>query len=167
QAQHLARLEREKAEIIRGEEDWVRSGGILRDSEGKRDFARTEKIREEIRLRDWEKEVQSRWDAYERRWAELQRKGAEEISFNDIPWPVHIGESARHAALSDLTLGNIETFLTEGLKVRGCKVSRKERIRSSLLRWHPDKMTALVNKVVESDRKDVSDGISAVVRCLQ
>ncbi|KAJ3856475.1 hypothetical protein EV368DRAFT_25558, partial [Lentinula lateritia] len=51
---HRACLEREEVERVRGEEDWVRSGGILRDSEGKRDFARTEKVREEIRLREWE-----------------------------------------------------------------------------------------------------------------
>ncbi|KAJ4482337.1 hypothetical protein J3R30DRAFT_3285612 [Lentinula aciculospora] len=164
QEKHRARQEREEAERIRGEEDWVRSGGILRDSEGKRDFARTEKVREEIRLREWEKEVQERWDAYERRWSELQvkeRRGDSEISFDDIPWPVHVVE------LADLTRGNVEAFLMDGLKVRGCIVTKKERVRTSFLRWHPDKMTALVSKVTEDDRKNVEDGISAVVRCLQ
>ncbi|KAJ3747491.1 hypothetical protein DFH05DRAFT_1480093 [Lentinula detonsa] len=188
QERHRARLELEEAERIRGEEDWVRSGGILRDSEGKRDFPRTEKVREEIRLREWEKGAQERWDEYERRWAELQakeRKGDAEITFNDIPWPVDFGERGNDQTksskpgtwgtvaippkvkLSDITRENVETFLTDGLKVRGCKVTRKERVRTSFLRWHPDKMTALVSKVTEDDRKDVEDGISAVVRCLQ
>ncbi|KIK69739.1 hypothetical protein GYMLUDRAFT_34124 [Collybiopsis luxurians FD-317 M1] len=190
---HRARIERERAEIIRGEEDWVRSGGILRDSEGRRDFARTEQIREEIRLREWENAVQGRWDRYERRWTELQTVANSpdselHLTFGDIPWPVYIdgrdgntkpknrrmSSGARNSAspepdvaLSDLTLKNIEIFLTDPLHVRGCKVTRKERIRSSFLRWHPDKMTALVSKVVEQDRKDVEDGISAVVRSLQ
>ncbi|KAJ3996234.1 hypothetical protein F5050DRAFT_1761116 [Lentinula boryana] len=188
QERHRARLELEEAERIRGEEDWVRSGGVLRDSEGRRDFPRTEKVREEIRLREWEKEAQDRWNEYERRWAELQakeRKGDSEITFNDIPWPVYFGERgndqtksskpgawgtvaiAPKVKLSDLTRENVEAFLTDGLKVRGCKVTRKERVRTSFLRWHPDKMTALVSKVTEDDRKDVEDGISAVVRCLQ
>lgn len=182
-AQHHARLEREKAEIILGEESWVRSGGILRDSEGNRDFARTEKIREEIRLREWEEEVKARWDEYERRWSELQtkeRRGDTEISFRDIPWPVYVsGDSKTNRSkvskpiqpysvtLSDLTITNISTFLTEGLNVRGCKVSRKERVRSSLLRWHPDKIMGLVERVVENERKDVLDGIGVVIRCLQ
>ncbi|KAJ3882576.1 hypothetical protein F5051DRAFT_449118 [Lentinula edodes] len=184
---HRARLEREEVERVRGEKDWVRSGGILRDSEGKRDFARTEKVREEIRLREWEKEVQERWDGYERRWAELQakeRKGDSKYSFQDIPWPVHVGERdaktksrisgtwgtvtlTAKVELPDLNRENVEKFLTDGLKVRGCKVTRKERVRTSLLRWHPDKMTALVSKVIDDDRKDVESGISAVVRCLQ
>lgn len=193
---YRARLEREQAEIIRGEEDWVRSGGILRDSDGKRDFARTEKIREELRLREWEKEVQGRFDEYERRWAELlgrERRMAmsfesqsEELKFGDIPWPVYVdGKKKKDGAkskssgtwnklpivpkveVSDLTMENVEAFLTDPLKVRGCKISRKERVRSSFLRWHPDKITRLISKVTESDRKDVEDGIGAIVRCLQ
>ncbi|KAJ3814035.1 hypothetical protein F5876DRAFT_33762 [Lentinula aff. lateritia] len=167
---HRACLEREEVERVRGEEDWVRSGGILRDSEGKRDFARTEKVREEIRLREWETEVQERWDGYERRWAELQakeRKGDSKYSFQDIPWPVHVGERDAKTKSRRSGTENVEKFLTDGLQVRGCKVTRKERVRTSLLRWHPDKMTALVSKVIDDDRKDVESGISAVVRCLQ
>ncbi|KAJ3828182.1 hypothetical protein EV361DRAFT_791219 [Lentinula raphanica] len=184
---HRARIEREEAERIKGEEDWVRSGGILRDSEGKRDFARTEKVREELRLRDWEREVQDRWDEYERRWSELQAKErrGDSISFDDIPWPVHVGGKkiaqvnnnrpgtwgnipvAPKLQLSDITTENVENFLTEGLKIRGCQVTKKERVRTSFLRWHPDKMTGFVSKVVEEDHKDVEDGISVVIRCLQ
>ncbi|KAF9060945.1 hypothetical protein BDP27DRAFT_1235945, partial [Rhodocollybia butyracea] len=162
---HRARLEREQAEILRGEEDWVRSGGILRDSEGKRDLARTEKIQEEIRLREWEDEVTRRWDDYEQRWEQLVKKrdSESEISFDDIPWPVYVGDSKANSG----GMKNVQQFLTEGLKVRGCKVTQKERIRKSFLLWHPDKMTGMVSKVVESDREDVEAGISAIVRSLQ
>ncbi|KAF5380685.1 hypothetical protein D9757_007078 [Collybiopsis confluens] len=187
---HLARLERERAEILRGEEDWVRSGGILRDSEYKRDFARTESVRKEIRLKEWENEVQRRWEEYERRWTELQSMVASSeptspLTFGSIPWPVRAGNDVLNSrrlssgtwnnktpneaeiGLSDLTPQNIEAFLLDPLNVRGCKVTRKERKFSQLLRWHPDKLTALLLKVVEDDRRDVDNGISSVVRCLQ
>ncbi|EEB95289.1 hypothetical protein MPER_05760 [Moniliophthora perniciosa FA553] len=53
--ERTARMSREQAEATRGEEEWVRNGGILRDADGKRDFQRTEAVREELRLRDIEK----------------------------------------------------------------------------------------------------------------
>lgn len=165
---HKARIMQEEAEALRGEEDWVRSGGILRDTKGRRDFARTEAMREELRLRDLEKMLNERWEQYEQRWRALNGKGkhrgAPYITFTDVPWPVVQG--SRPMGIRDLTVERVEEFLLGNLRVRGCKVTRKERVRSSLLRWHPDKLTALVSSVVEKDRDAVIEGITTVVRCL-
>jgi hypothetical protein len=46
------------------------------------------------------------------------------------------------------------------------EVSSKDRIRTALRRWHPDKFARVLGSVVESDRDDVADGVGIVVRCL-
>lgn len=69
--QRKIRLAREEAEALHGEEEWVRSGGILRDSSGRRDYGRTEAIREELRVREVQSVLTERWESYEKRWKEL------------------------------------------------------------------------------------------------
>ncbi|KAF5383235.1 hypothetical protein D9615_004919 [Tricholomella constricta] len=144
-----------EAEARRGEEAWVASGGMLRDAQGRRDVARTEAVRAELRLREWEAEVIRRWERYEAGWRKLLGSGAKEIGIGDIPWPG--GE------LGDLTVERVEEFLLEGLGVRGCVVTRRERVRSSFLRWHPDKMTGVLARVVEEDVESVTEGIRLVI----
>ncbi|KAJ7603572.1 hypothetical protein FB45DRAFT_852277 [Roridomyces roridus] len=167
-----SRLEMEAAEAYKGEVDWVRSGGILRDAQGNRDYVRTEAIREELRLRALEKTLTERWTGYEARWTALVGKGGldraqyQNIQFGDVPWPT-CPEEGQSVALADLTVSKIEEFLLGPLKVRGCTVTKKERVRSSLLRWHPDKMTGILARVVDSDSEAVRQGIHAVVLCLQ
>jgi hypothetical protein len=171
EAARKARLEAEAAEGLKGEIDWVRSGGILRDAQGNRDYARTEAIREELRLSAMEAVLVERWKKYESRWADLagkagrDRNKSRDVRFEDVPWPVcpADGKSLR---LADLTVDRVEEFLLEGLKVRGCSVTKKERVRSSLLRWHPDKMTAVLARIIETDLEAVREGIHTVVLCL-
>ncbi|KAJ2912956.1 hypothetical protein MD484_g7451, partial [Candolleomyces efflorescens] len=90
------------------------------------------------------------------------------LSFDDIPWPVQLEENdARlNVTLQDLTRERIEEFLLKPLTVRGCTISRKERIRSSLLRWHPDKLSAIIKQTDPQQKEDVMEGIHAVIRCL-
>ncbi|KAL0579710.1 hypothetical protein V5O48_002274 [Marasmius crinis-equi] len=181
--ERAARISKETAEARRGEEEWVRNGGILRDANGNRDFKRTEELREELRLREVEKGLVERWAKYEARWKELMRKvnlasNDGPITFDDIPWPVSLHEDKekktgakgkqkeRKITIEDITTENIEEFILGSLRVRGSTVSRKERIRASLLRWHPDKLTGLLAKVSEDDREMVEDGIGIVVRVL-
>ncbi|KAK7448422.1 hypothetical protein VKT23_013685 [Stygiomarasmius scandens] len=200
-AAQLERLAREKAEAQRGEEEWVRSGGVLRDKDGNRDLERTEKVREELRIRDWEVETLGKWEAYEKAWAGLLKTinnsggGSEErkIRFTDLPWPVkncfstsspsnpistpnksraRAGihgppKATSTVTLADLTPESIHSFILDPLKVRSNTTSTKERIRTSLLRWHPDKLTGLISKVAEEDVDDVTEGIGIVIRCLR
>ncbi|KAF8991762.1 hypothetical protein BDQ17DRAFT_270230 [Cyathus striatus] len=159
---------REAEEARHGEEEWVRSGGILRDSEGRRDYARTEEVKAELRLREEEKKLAERWENYEAKWAELVKGGGsnevKNLTFVDIPWPVDVGRSVE---LSDLTVKNIEKFLLAPLKIRNSKVTKKERLRSSVLRWHPDKMTGILGRVVKGDVDKVEMGINLVAGSIQ
>ncbi|KAJ3540842.1 hypothetical protein NMY22_g4136 [Coprinellus aureogranulatus] len=219
---HRARLAREALEAQKGEEYWVSCGGVLRDSNGRRDLERTRKVREELALREKEKKLLETWEEYERRWTSLVKRvraarkgkkkstedgdamdGVEEeedhLTFNDIPWPISasfapppppIQDPKRLSSfsfsstptapssspyppppehiLSQLTPDNIRSFLLETLTVRGTKVTPRERIRSSMLRWHPDKMGRVVERVRdEEERELVVRGVGEVVRALQ
>jgi len=158
---HEHQVALEEAEARKGEEAWVRMGGILRDTEGNRDWTRTKAIREELELREVEAALEKRWERYERGWKGLlESRGP--VEFGDIPWPVDLS-----AGLEDLEMENMKEFFLGGLRVRGCKTTKKERVRASLLRWHPDKMTAVVGRVVVGDVGKVEDGIRRVLDCLQ
>ncbi|THU94225.1 hypothetical protein K435DRAFT_668766 [Dendrothele bispora CBS 962.96] len=128
---------------------------------GNRDLERTEKVKEELSVRDWEAEVLGRWEVYEKAWSELLRT---RVWFTDIPWPVR---NPSVVTLANLTPGSIQSFILDPLKVRGNTTSTRERIRTSLLRWHPDKLTGLVSRVAEEDVDDVTEGIGIVIRCLR
>lgn len=168
--------EREAREALSGEIDWVRSGGILRDPvTGKRDHERTKAIRAELKLKAEEEALTERWEAYEKAWKSLPRLiNSRELTFHDIPWPIAIPEQdgtkknsqKRKIGVRDLTPVAIEEFLTDVLRVRGTKISKKERIRASLLRWHPDKMTSIVSRVAEDDIEEVKKGVAAVAAAL-
>lgn len=166
-----ARLESEAAEARKGEIDWVRSGGILRDAQGNRDYAKTEAIREELRLTELERVLVERWKKYENRWSDLvgktgrDRERTRDVTFEDVPWPVCPADD-QSVVLADLTVDRVEDFLLAGLKVRGCTVTKKERVRSSLLRWHPDKMTGVLARIVDEDLEAVRQGIHVIVLCL-
>jgi hypothetical protein len=117
------------------------------------------------------------------------------VTFHDIPWPVHVAFSPPpyssspstsslsfkssslppspyppppDVILNQLTFANIRAFLLDPLTVRGSKIAQRERIRSSMLRWHPDKMGGVVEKVEgEEERELVVRGVGEVVRALQ
>ncbi|GJE86626.1 hypothetical protein PsYK624_027060 [Phanerochaete sordida] len=141
---------------------WVRSGGVLRDARGRRDKGRTKWMQEEIRLQDEEKRIMDQWNAYETRWKALNAS-REPVTWADIPWPSTIPPTT----YEDLTHEAVSEFLLATFKVRGFAGSRKERIRSSLLRWHPDKTSTLVSRVQEEEREGVQEGINAVFRSLK
>ena len=154
-------LEHEQKQIWQSELEWVRSGGVLRDAHGRRDKKRTEMFRAEIRLQDEERQVQERWNAYEIRIRALPALAAttEQLSWKDVPWPVWDPPSSP----DDLTPDDIATFIFSTLKIRGSRGSKKEKVRSALLRWHPDKFPATIYaKVAEEERDMVADGVSAV-----
>ncbi|KAJ6493009.1 hypothetical protein C8R45DRAFT_1073082 [Mycena sanguinolenta] len=171
EAARKARLEAEAAEALKGEIDWVRSGGVLRDAQGNRDYKRTEAIREELRLSALEAALVERWKKYEAQWAELagkairDRNKPRDVRFQDVPWPVS-PTNDQPVTLADLTVDRVEDFLLASLKVRGCTVTKKERVRTSLLRWHPDKLTTMLERIVETDLEAVRQAIHAVVLCL-
>ncbi|KAL1745048.1 hypothetical protein HDZ31DRAFT_37248 [Schizophyllum fasciatum] len=148
---------------------------------------------EERRLRRAHKDALRFADAralYEERWAALladRDDGASPLAFADIPWPVLAAH--RHGpkddagsprlTVEDLTLDSISTFLlpaskataTEGEDATAAeearKKERKERLRASYLRFHPDKFEGrLLKRVRPDDQPKVQEAVGAVVRAL-
>jgi hypothetical protein len=124
---------------------------------------------------------------YDKRWNELLDRGdrnaspvtkGEGLKFEHIPWPIHWArsQSKRHSTtigLDDLTAEAISTFLllseestfsaTESKEQT--KKQRKEKLRETMLRFHPDKFEGRVmNKVAESDKEMVREAVGIVVR---
>ncbi|KAG9311581.1 hypothetical protein JVU11DRAFT_7790 [Chiua virens] len=158
------RREQERALSERSEVEWVRAGGVLRDASGRRDRVRTERIRQELQLQDMEGQRIVRWEASETRWRTIQSSPAP-ITFVDFPWPLAEHVSSRD--LNSLTRRAISNFLFESLAVRGNATTKRERIRSALLRWHPDKISVLLSRVVSDDLELVREGIHVVFGILK
>ena len=155
-------LERTLGEL--GEVEWVRAGGVLRDALGRRDKARTERIRQELQLQDVERERTARWEAYEAHWRTMQSSSTS-ITFVEFPWPLKERVTSRD--LSTLTRSAVSEFLFGNLAVRTNTTTKRERIRSSLLRWHPDKMSLVLGRVIPDDLELVREGIHVVFSTLK
>ncbi|KZT10344.1 uncharacterized protein LAESUDRAFT_721682 [Laetiporus sulphureus 93-53] len=164
----------ERAEALRGEMEWVRMGGSLLDAHGRRDTVRTERLRAKVRLLDEEARLIKLWETYEMRWRTLLA-GSGPVTFQDIPWPMPPASKVRFMgsvkptpiSLEDLTQKAMEEVLFGPLKIRGNTVTRRDRIRTSLLRWHPDKFSPVLQRVVEEDTEAVREGIYTVFRHLK
>jgi len=154
-----ARESKEREEALKGEKDWVRSGGVLRDAEGRRDYSRTAEVRKLVEEEAAQRRALERWAKYETAWTKLN-SSTELLSFGDIPWPL-VSKPDDPTQLRDRDA--IAQFLFETLHIRGVKSSRKDRLRTSLLRWHPDKLGALLARVKEEEVDAVKDAVDAVV----
>ncbi|KAF9451516.1 hypothetical protein P691DRAFT_796698 [Macrolepiota fuliginosa MF-IS2] len=144
----------------------------------KEETARLEKAAEEERKqrkrgRDGRRLVFAR-DAYHSKWkALLSGADAQQmIGFADIPWPVlHAHkEKSKHRSevvLDDLTLETISTFLLPDNAVQEGDKSRKDVLRETFLRFHPDKFEGRFMRLVrEGEQESVREGIGRVVRAL-
>lgn len=175
------RVEAEASEALKGDIEWVRSGGILRDSNGRRDFAQTQRIREEIDEREREEEALAAWMEYEDRWrASLSIRadhskntssdqaecggGEEGIGFRDIAWPV----AKPPEDPEGLIVGAVREFVLAPLRGKDVSPSKKrDRIRRLLLRYHPDKTSFLLSRVAEKEKDRVLEGINNVFMSLK
>ncbi|KAJ7188677.1 hypothetical protein C8R46DRAFT_1205818 [Mycena filopes] len=138
------------------------------------------KLEKEIRRSDYAREE------YHLRWRKLLAAPPDGesphglLSFSDIPWPVvsaHRQKPDKRSksgppptvSLDDLTLDAMTSFLVPSMSVNGEKEKklRKEKLRETFLRFHPDKFEGrLMNRVRESDRERVREAIGVVVRQL-
>jgi hypothetical protein len=109
---------------------------------------------------------------YEQRWKDISSRRDEtnqlELSFTDVPWPVLPGSAKQGVVLDDLLPEAIERFIvpptTPG---EDSQKFRKDRLRETMLRFHPDKFEARVLHFVrESDREVVNEGVGKVVRAI-
>ena len=165
QAEREARLKREKAM----QEETRR---LERAAEAER--KRKKRAKEHMR------EVQTR-ELYETRWKELLAPSSaallqDDLRFEDVPWPVlvlsaHDNPATRTTALvTDFSTDAISAFLlppSEGVDADGADAAkrRKDKLRETMLRYHPDKFEGRVmQRVQEADRGIVKEAVGIVAR---
>lgn len=178
------RVESETSEALRGDIEWVRSGGVLRDSNGRRDFARTKRIRDQLDEQERERKVMAAWAEYEDRWraslvigcgrrtkdpsmdveSSEGRDRDQGIGFMDVAWPV----ATLPEGPEELTVGAVKEFVLAPLRRKDIAPSnRKDRVRQLLLRYHPDKTAFLLSRVAEEEKDRVLEGINNVFMSLK
>lgn len=140
------------------------------------------KLEREIRRADYAREE------YHSRWKALlapPRSDVEHaqplLSFSDIPWPIVSAHRQKpdkgssqtgppRVSPDDLTVDAIAAFLvpsTLSADGEAEKRQRKDKLRETFLRFHPDKFEGrLMSRVRESDQQRVRDAIGVVVRAL-
>lgn len=108
-----------------------------------------------------ERAMADAWKVYESRWASIGTASSNEpLSFMSLPWPMLDPPSS----LSSLTLARISAFILSNAHSQGH--TPRERIKEALRRWHPDRFGRLLQRVVETDRAVVEEGVGIVARCL-
>jgi hypothetical protein len=161
-------LEREKARL-RIQEELRKIDARFeenREAERRERVAQSKRQAYEEHIREKEKRARNRaksmvdaWTNYQSRWTTLM-SSSDPLDFKTIPWPVTRPASGP----ADLTSETISTFLFSQL--HSLQLSRKERIRSAQLRWHPDRFRRLMGRVKTEDKAKVEEAVGIVARCL-
>ena len=171
------RVESETSEALKGDVEWVRSGGVLRDGNGRRDFARTKRIRDQLEEQERERKALTVWAEYEDRWRGglvVNRKNSlpdvededqdQGVGFRDVAWPV----TKPPEDPERLTFDAVKEFVLAPLRGKDVTPSkRKDRIRQLLLRYHPDKTAFLLSRIAEGEKDRVREGINNVFMSLK
>ncbi|KAG9312125.1 hypothetical protein JVU11DRAFT_7413 [Chiua virens] len=139
-----------------------------------------EDIRRKERQRQREEEYRQR---YEQRWKALldnRTKDHGPLTFKDIPWPLFPAQLSKQRVsdsslkMEEISSEAVAAFLLpdsgdNATSVKNRDVSRRKRdkIKETLLRYHPDKFEGrLMNRVPESDRENVREAVGQVARVL-
>ncbi|KAG2159150.1 uncharacterized protein EDB93DRAFT_1118414 [Suillus bovinus] len=164
-----------------------------RKNEMKAEAIRLEKAAEERRKqkkreRESQREENARTE-YDTKWKDLLDPNARHtssLSFADIPWPLFVPMTHLDIAHSDSSSITLEHFTATAisaflipisaipqdvgvsLPTHGCdKKERKEKLRETMLRFHPDKFEGRVmRKIIEADRDRVREAVGQVARVL-
>ncbi|KAH7927444.1 hypothetical protein BV22DRAFT_274774 [Leucogyrophana mollusca] len=158
-----------------------------REKEIKAESARLEKIAEETRKRkrrekDRRRDQEYR-EEYDRRWKELLQASAQDIhtlAFEDIPWPLAVAHASlitvEHLTPEAISAFLIPTPITSApTRDTGITVptddsqikEKKEKLRETMLRFHPDKFEGrLMRRVVDRDKDRVKEAVGQIARAL-
>ncbi|KAF9516629.1 hypothetical protein BS47DRAFT_1340507 [Hydnum rufescens UP504] len=107
------------------------------------------------------------WESYVSRWKFLSSSASSSktsrlLLFGDIPWPIY---STRGFKPHEITKERVGRFILS--RFHSTDKSPRERLRSALILWHPDKFdTKWLPRVDPSEQALVKEGVSAVVRAL-
>jgi hypothetical protein len=115
----------------------------------------------------------------------LRNDDAATLRFNDVPWPILLAYGDKpdttgfrahpiSVSLDDLTAEHITNFLLsffgespDSSDSETWKKARKDKLRETFLRFHPDKFEGRLMKFVqEKERQQVKEGLVQVVRVL-
>ncbi|EJD08040.1 uncharacterized protein FOMMEDRAFT_101463 [Fomitiporia mediterranea MF3/22] len=119
---------------------------------------------------------------YEERWTSLLSRPTANaaledtgtLNFDDIPWPIYI-KGSKKLDTEEFTKDAISSFLLHkekekangGENTEPVSQSFKDILRTTMLRFHPDKFEArILSRVVEKDRELVKEAANAVVQFL-
>ncbi|KAG1739131.1 uncharacterized protein EDB91DRAFT_392752 [Suillus paluster] len=173
-----------------------RAARRTRKKEMEAEAARLEKVAEE-RRKQKKREKESRREEnaraeYDQKWKDLLDPNTRDgslLSFGDIPWPLFVPmmhSDTTHSDSSSITLEHftataISAFLipisTKFALAQAAGVSlptndrdkkeKKEKLRETMLRFHPDKFEGRVmRKVLEADKDRVREAVGQVARIL-
>lgn len=157
EAERKARVEREKA---------------VRDETARLEREAIEERRKRRQAKERGRTVAAR-ELYDVRWKELLAPSdgvRPSLSFNDIPWPVLSLSGLSGVSLEEITPDAISSFIfmsTSREPTEAEPPDRKEAIRETMLRFHPDKFEGrIMSRVQESDMERVKEAAGVVVRVL-
>lgn len=167
-----------------------------REKEMKAEMARLEKAAEERRKqKKRERETQREENAraeYDRKWKDLldpNTRHSSSLSFGDIPWPLFVPVTHSDTAHSDSSSITLEHFTVAAISAFLIPIStisalaqdvgvslpthdrdkkeKKEKLRETMLRFHPDKFEGRVmRKIIETDKDRVREAVGQVARVL-
>ncbi|KAL1945207.1 hypothetical protein VTO73DRAFT_2058 [Trametes versicolor] len=165
-AERKARREREKA---------------VKEETRRMERAAEEERRKRKSVREQLRAVEAR-EFYDTRWKELlapettAKEGS--LRFRDVPWPImppiSSSKHEEHAAvvMDDLTAEAISAFLlppevASHSDADVAKKERKEKLRETMLRFHPDKFEGRIMRLVrDKDKECVMEAVGMVARSL-
>lgn len=151
---------RKKNAAAHEEQQRVKAAQAAAQAEARRKLKAKDEARAAKRRERAHRRVDAVRDAYEAAWTNLSKPSVETVPYlkmADVPWPVF--DTVQDASV--LTADALSSFLLpEG-------VNRKDRLRQTMLRFHPDKFEARVLiRVVEADKDRVREALGAVVRAV-
>ena len=164
QAELKARQEREK---------------VVREETRRMERAAAEERRRRKRAKERMREAEAR-ETYDTRWKALLAPAGtvsdgEMLRFEDIPWPVMVSATSlwddqpTRISVEDLTAQAISSFLLppseHDVPSADPSKERKEKLRETMLRFHPDKFEGrIMKRVREKDKERVKEAVGIVAR---
>jgi len=173
-----AKLEKIKEAELLAELEWLKLGGRIRGDTPAEAELRNQ-LDEEAKLTDEEKGLRRAWERYDKAWEQLVKSIRPtktftfrklSFTFEELPWPVpprfdtSKPKELPPVTLEDLTCESIDKFILHPAREPG--KSRRDKLREAILKYHPDKFSRYLHRVVEGDRARVEEGVIVVTRHL-
>lgn len=167
EARRIAALrEAEKARLIQEEIQRCAERVMQRKEQERRRIQEEKRIaqeqakeRERAQRRVTERAITVAWKTYEDRWASIAAT-SEKLQFRTIPWPTLHQPSTPH----DIQPADIAQFVLSPMHSN--TQTPKERIKEALRRWHPDRFKRILDRVAQTEKEKVEEGVGIIVRCL-